>query len=417
MAVAQSFHQRVRGVEPDEPHLAGPAARLQDAKQREGVRLVRREDAVELERSVRSAEAVEHRLGSFVGAFDVRAAILVRAEHLDVRVLGDLFEEPCLAIFRARRSFGVTQHHDSAALRQHLRKPLGRHAPAQTVVGRDEADVIAALQSRVDDDDWNLRARRVADRTHERRFVERSEDDARYAARDEAFDLGDLRRAIVFAKRSPPDDVDAKLLRRLGRACVNALPEHVRRALRNHGDRQLAAVGRRRRAARGKQDGHQRSNRIVPFLSHEFSLRYCHRYGARQAPQARRVSAHHGVPLRGGPVCSCTRQRVRWCGCNRRPPCTPASQSRRAIDARQSSRRRRRDTDGCRPVSSAPSPLRSRAPTACRTPSGILRARGSLFPIPASRPPRIFGFARWSRTKRCRLNRDTSSAAAARCFG
>ena len=86
---------------------------------------------------------------------------------------------------------------------------------ALAVVGGDEADVVAALQPRIDDDDGNLRARRVADRTHERRFVERRQHDAGHAARDEAFDFGDLRRAIVFAKRASPDDVDAELLRRL----------------------------------------------------------------------------------------------------------------------------------------------------------------------------------------------------------
>ena len=55
----------------------------------------------------------------------------------------------------------------------------------------------------------------IADRPDERGFVERRQDDARDAAGDEPFDLGDLRCAIVFAKRPAPDDVDAELLRGL----------------------------------------------------------------------------------------------------------------------------------------------------------------------------------------------------------
>ena len=252
--VAQALHERVRGVEPDVLHLAGPSARLQHAQQRERVRFVRGEDAVELERSIGPAELMQQRLASFVRAFDIGTAILIRAEHLDVLVLGDLFKETFFAIVGACRSFGITQHHDPSALREHLREPLGCHAPADAIVGGDEADVIASLQPRVDDDDGNFRARRVADRTHQRRFVERRQDDARHTARDEALDLGDLRCAIVLAKRASPDDVDPKLLRRLRRACVNALPEHVRRALWDDGDRHLAAVRGRRRAARGKEN-------------------------------------------------------------------------------------------------------------------------------------------------------------------
>ena len=60
-----------------------------------------------------------------------------------------------------------------------------------------------------------------------------------------AFDFGHLRRPVVLAKRPPPDDLDAELLRRFRRPCVNALPEHVRRALRDDGNRRLAAVRRR----------------------------------------------------------------------------------------------------------------------------------------------------------------------------
>ncbi len=266
--------------------------------------------------------------------------------------------------------------------------PSAAMRPPQAVVGGDEADVVAALQSRVDDDDWNLRARRVAHRPHQRRFVERRQHDARHTARDEAFDLGDLRRAIVFAKRASPDDVDAKLLRRLRRACVNALPEHVRRALRNDGDCHLAAVGWRRRAARAESRMAAALQRTVPISVTRALLRCCATLRPRISAGATGAPRFHPsrrrAPRRA--CLPCNRRRARWCGRNRRPPCTPASQNRRASRCapKQSNATSRYGPDVVT-ASSASSPLRSRAPTACRTPAEMSRARGSLLPIPASR--------------------------------
>ena len=58
----------------------------------------------------------------------------------------------------------------------------------------------------------------------------------------EALDFGNLRRPLVLAQRTAPDHRDVQFLRRLFGAGVDALPERVRRALRNDGDRELAGI-------------------------------------------------------------------------------------------------------------------------------------------------------------------------------
>ena len=164
-----------------------------------------------------------------------------------------VLEKALFAIDGTGRSFRVTKHDDLSTLWKQFRETLcGQHA-TPAVVGRDEADVLAPLQPGIDDDDRNLRARGIADRADERRLVERREHDPRHAARDEALDLGHLRCPIVFAKRAPPDDVDAKLASGLRSARVNALPEYVRCALGDDGDRCLGVVAWRGRAARAEQ--------------------------------------------------------------------------------------------------------------------------------------------------------------------
>ena len=138
------------------------------------------------------------------------------------------------------------------------RQLLAAQPSADLVVGRDEADVVVALQPRIDDHDGDLLPHRRAHRRHHRRIVERCEDDARDAAADGVLDLGDLGIPIVLAQGPAPGDVDVELGARFARAGMDALPEGVRRALRNHRDRQPArrpwraatrAGGAERRAA------------------------------------------------------------------------------------------------------------------------------------------------------------------------
>ena len=108
--------------------------------------------------------------------------------------------------------------------------------PAARLSVATKLDVIVALEIGVEDDDRDLRLRRLLHRRAERRVVERREHDAADALRDERAHDVDLRLEVVLLERALPDDVDVDLLRRLHRAGVHALPELVRRPLRDHGD-------------------------------------------------------------------------------------------------------------------------------------------------------------------------------------
>ena len=140
---------------------------------------------------------------------------------------------------------GVAQQDYFALALEALDQALAAEPSALEVVGRDEADVAVALQPRVEDDDGDLPGDRVVDGLDQRRLVERGDHDARDAAADEALDLGHLRVAIVLAQRPAPDDRGAVFLAGALGAGADALPELVRRALRNHRDGERAGPRRR----------------------------------------------------------------------------------------------------------------------------------------------------------------------------
>src|SRR4029079_97769 len=176
----------------------------------------------------------ENRFRALVGLFNVGAHVLIRADNLNGRMRLHGCEEPFLALRCAVVPFGVSQQHDPPLCAHYLDEALAAQLAAFEVVGRHEADVVLALQPGVEDDDRDLLPHRVINWSDEGGFIERREDDARDASTDEAFNLRYLRIAIVLAKRTAPDHLDAELLRRLVRAGMNALPERVARALRNH---------------------------------------------------------------------------------------------------------------------------------------------------------------------------------------
>ena len=120
----------------------------------------------------------------------------------------------CRALRRsaaARRALAVQQ----------LGHVLAGQPAAGVVVGGDEADVVVALQTRVEDDDGDAALHRGRDRADERRLVERRERDPGDAARHRVLDFGDLRVAVVLAQRAPPHD---------SRRSVPAPPSPRRRA-------------------------------------------------------------------------------------------------------------------------------------------------------------------------------------------
>ena len=76
------------------------------------------------------------------------------------------------------------------------------------------------------------------DRRNQRRGIERRQHDAVDALGDEILHDVDLALAIVFEQRALPVDLDVAQLHSGGlqRPGMHRLPEHVRRALGDHGD-------------------------------------------------------------------------------------------------------------------------------------------------------------------------------------
>ena len=222
--------------------LPGPAVVLEHAQHAERAALVRAEDAVDREAAIGALVLAENRFALLVRALDVRARVLVRAHDLDARVRPHRGQEAFFALGCTVATLGVPEQDDAPASPQERRQFLAAQSSADFVVGGDEADVVVALQARVDDHDRDLLPHRRAHGRDHRRIVERCEDDARGAAADGVLDLGDLGVAIVLAQGPAPGDVDVELRGGFERACMYALPEGVRRALGNHRDRQATRL-------------------------------------------------------------------------------------------------------------------------------------------------------------------------------
>ena len=240
VAVAQALDEVVGGVEADEPHLARPPVVLEHAHHREADRLVRAEDAVDRQAAVGRLERAQERFPLLVRPLDVGAAVLIRADDLDAGLSLQGGQESFLAPRGAVVPFGVAEEHDAALAVQQLGHVLAGQPAAGVVVGGDEADVVVALQARVENHDGDAALHRGRDRADERRLVERRERDAGDAARDGVLHLGHLRLAVVLAQRTAPHDLDVQLLRGFLRARVDHLPELVRGALGNHRHRQAS---------------------------------------------------------------------------------------------------------------------------------------------------------------------------------
>ena len=167
----------------------------------------------------------EQVLRRLVRGFGGGAAVLVFAHHLDAGVLLHLVEKALLAFGRAGRTFDVAEHQDVALAAEQLGERFAAHLAALVVVGRDEADVLGALQVGVDHQHRDLRFDRLVHDARESGFGQRTERDARDALRDERLHDVDLRFQVVVFERTLPDDLDACLLRGLHRAGVDRFPE------------------------------------------------------------------------------------------------------------------------------------------------------------------------------------------------
>ena len=164
---------------------------------------------------------------------------------------------------------------------------------------------------------------------------------------------------------------------------MNALPEHVRRALRNDGDRHLAAsVGDDEPHALTASDD-ERLQRAACFRHASSSMRELRpaRFSERHKRAAfPPITASRSAAGRACQIVVDERHRPTVVGGHRaHRPVRPDEQP----VARRNSRTPRRDTAGCRRASTASSPLRSPAPTACRTPFG--NSASSRIPVSHSR--------------------------------
>mgnify|MGYP003346608322 CR=1 FL=1 len=140
----------------------------------------------------------------------------------------------------------VAEERDLAGVVHDFGELVAAHLAAFLVVGGDEADEVFAgfaFEGGVDDDDRNLLRHRRADGADERGVVERGEDDAVDAFRDELFDDGNLLGAVVFLERTFPDDLDAEFFAGILGAGFDGLPEDVRRAFGDDSDLEWFVVG------------------------------------------------------------------------------------------------------------------------------------------------------------------------------
>src|SRR5262245_386724 len=148
-AVGHTFDERVGRIEADELHPARPAVVLKDAHHRQRRRLVRREDAIDVHRPIRPLHSAQQSLALLVRALDIGAAVLIRADDLNLRTGLDRFEESLLALIRAVGSFRVAKQDDLAFGAEQFREMLTGECAAPAIVRRHIADVVSALEAGV----------------------------------------------------------------------------------------------------------------------------------------------------------------------------------------------------------------------------------------------------------------------------
>ncbi len=173
----------------------------------------------------------------------------------------ELRHEPALARRRAGRALLIAQQQNVARALQQVAHPVRGHLAALRVVGGDKRHDLVGVERRVDHHRRDARASGLLDGPHDRRLIERRDDDARDVLAHEAFDHLHLLLAVVLAQRALPADGDLRargvqLALGLDGAGVNGFPEFVRGAFRNNGNGQFARLALARAARRSRQQKH-----------------------------------------------------------------------------------------------------------------------------------------------------------------
>ena len=179
---------------------------------------------------------------------------------------------------------------------------LPSHAAALAVVGGHEADVVAALQPGVDDDDRD--PARVAS-APAAASAESSSGASTMPATPRLMkpSTSEICESRSSSRSGPRQmTVHVELLCRFLRAGVNALPEHVRRAFRDHRDRGLS-VSVAATAGRYREHRHQHPDQQ---LLHRGSSARSGRHTPVEHARFRwrSLPAPHPVPHQNGRSCS-----------------------------------------------------------------------------------------------------------------
>jgi hypothetical protein len=162
-------------------------------------------------------------------------------------MLCNCLDESLFALLGAEHTLLVTQQQHFPLVAEEAAHLFAGKLAAVMIVAGDEADRIARLECGVDHHGGDTGSRGFLDGTYERVLVERRQHDPIHSLREKPLHNLHLLLTVILAKRPFPDDLDvdvlrAKVARRFDCSGMNALPELVRRPLRDHSCLYLSSV-------------------------------------------------------------------------------------------------------------------------------------------------------------------------------
>src|SRR5262249_4758569 len=146
LPVRQRSVQFLGGVEADEMHFAGKVSVLQRTQHAEGGGLVRAENALNFEFSVRCLKRSKQVLAGLVSCFGCGAAVLILADHTNAGILLDGVQKTALTMVCAGVALDASQQGNVALPAQELAEMLAGHVAPLIIVRSDKAHQPIALQ-------------------------------------------------------------------------------------------------------------------------------------------------------------------------------------------------------------------------------------------------------------------------------
>ncbi len=187
-------------------------------------------------------KAAQEIFGGALGGIAGGTGVLIRGEQVNS---GEIFfhnlKKSFFAFLGASGADLEAEHNHLALALEEPAEVARRDAAALAIVGGDIARNGLRQESGVDDDYGDFTARGGLDRSDERFIIEWGKDDAIDVAADKVFYDLDLLFAVIFLKRTFPDNIyrDAlggQLELGLFSTGMNGFPKFMRRALRDDGD-------------------------------------------------------------------------------------------------------------------------------------------------------------------------------------